>query len=224
MPTEQELENKAWMLRESGNPIDAIGLLLPLVFKYQDKANWQKVIDLLFEISISWKIHGRQTNNPIFYETSLQTLKHTKALAYKHNIELRNDWYSYVGEVQIAKGDFKDAIESFTKYEQLANLSEEEKANNDTQIGFAYAQLGEKGKGIEILRQSKDVLSHPQSEFIHEGMDVHAIWATGAMLKLAQVMDNKEEAKRLLEDALSIAKEKGLGAREIQINDLLKKI
>ena len=221
MTTNTDIENKAWKLRESGNPVDALGLLLPLIFKYQGDANWQKVIDLCFETSIAWRIYGRQVNNPIFYETSLQTLTYTKFLAQKYNIDLRKDWNSYLGEVQIAQGDFKGAIESFTRYGEIANLSSAEKANNDTQIGFAYTQLGNKEKGIEILRKAITALSNPENEFIHEGVDVHAIWATGAMLKLAQVVDDKEEAKKLLEDALDIAKEKGLGAREKQINGLM---
>lgn len=219
--TDEDRQNQAWKLRETGKPIESLGLLIPLIIKYEAEGNWKKVIDFYFDASISWKIHGRQTNNPIFYSTSQEILNNAKRLAKVHQISLRTDWDNYVGEVQMAKGDFNDAIESYTSYLNKAQLNPEEKANINCQLGFAYAQTGQKEKGIEILRDSIDTLSNPTNQFTHEGIDVAAIWLTGAKLKLAQIVD-RAESQKLLRDALQIARDKGLGAREKQIKELLK--
>jgi tetratricopeptide (TPR) repeat protein len=222
MAKEHDISKKAWGLREDGKPIEAIALWLPLIFENETRGNWENVVDLLIDTSIAWKIHGRQTGNSAFFSTSLGTLYRAKEIAKEHNIPLRKDWDYYLGEVLIAKGDFGDAVKSFSKYLRIASLTPEQEANIKTQIGYAKCMLGEKKEGIALLKESIQVLENPTQEFVHEGKDVIAIWLTGAMIKLAKVLEDKAESKRILKNALSIAKKKNLGAREKQIENLLK--
>lgn len=218
------LSKKAWKLREDGKPIPAIALWTQLISKYEAEDKWDEVVNTLIDISIAWKILGRQEKEPIYYKTALATLKCIRTISEKQNMPLRRDWDYYMGEVQIAAGKYKSAINSFNKFLKNPGLTPEEQANINTQIAFAKVKLGGKEGAINLLRESIDTLENPTREFVYQNKDVVAIWKTGAMLKLAQVLDDSVEAKKLAQKALNEAKQKGLGARVKQATGLLKEL
>ena len=161
---------------------------------WTDMTKWGKAIDALIDISIAWKILGGLEKESVYYDTSLQTLERIREISERHNIPLRKDWDYYVGEVEIAAGNYQNAADSFGKYLKAVSLTSEEQANVKTQIGLAKAMLGDKEEGVKLLRECIETLSNPQNENIHLGKDVNVIWKTGAMMKLARVLDDRSEA------------------------------
>lgn len=224
MSKEAKISNKAWVLREGGKPIPAIALWQQLYYQYETEEKWNEAINTLIDISIAWKILGGLEKEPLYYDISLQTLEHIRDISEKHKIPLRKDWDYHAGEVQIAAGNYENALDSFEKYLKAASLTPEEEANIKTQIGFAKARLGNKEEGARLLSECIKTLSNPQNENIHLGKDVNVIWKLGAMMKLARVIDDRSEARKLAQGVLKEAQEKNLGARAKQAQALLEEL
>ena len=129
-----------------------------------------------------------------------------------------------MGNAQIVVGDYQGGIESFVSYLEAAELNPEERANVNVKIGLARAVVGQKDEGIKLLKESIEALENPTSKNVYQEKDVNAIWKLGAMMKLARVLDDRSEAKRLVQDALRGAKEKNLGARVKQAQALLDEL
>ncbi|MCL5784164.1 MAG: hypothetical protein M1142_02315 [Patescibacteria group bacterium] len=208
----ESISEKAWKLRESGKPIPAIALWKQVINKQKGQGNWEEVMNTLIDISIALKIVGKQTQNSSYFDSALSTLEHIKHIATYHNIPLRKDFNYHLGEILVAAGRYQEAIDILKKYLKTAGLSLEQKANIQSHIGFAKARLGQKD-GIKILEQAIKVLEHPTTGFVHQEVDVIAIWRTGARLKLAQVLEDRQKAIELVNKTLKEAQKNGLGAR-----------
>jgi hypothetical protein len=221
MDTRTELSQRAWKLREDGKPIQAIAIWQSLYYGYAEEKDWDKVIDVLLDIAISWKIISEIKNKKDYAETALKTLHHIKYIADTEDVLLRSDYAYHLAGIQTAAGEYVTAIESYEHYFAHEQTQEEE-ANVKAHVGFARAKIGEKTEGIQMLREAIDVFE--KSEHAHDNMqsDTYCIWKLGAKLRLAQLFENKEEAKELVEDVLKEAKEKNLGARRKQAETLLK--
>jgi hypothetical protein len=223
MDTGLETSQKAWKLREEGKVIEALAIWNEVYFEYLEDKNWERAISVLIDISICWKILGDVKKKKQYYKTAAVILKHIRHLAEKQNIPLRNDYDYHMAGVQSAAGEYHNAISSYEHY--LAKIkTPEEEANIKAAIGFAKAKGNSKKEGIQMLRESIALFEESTKRNEFQGKDVFKIWKLGAMLKLAQVLDNKKEAKALAEKALAEATEKGLGARAKQAKALLENL
>ena len=129
-----------------------------------------------------------------------------------------------MGKTQIVTQDYQGAVGSLEAYLKTVETSAENRANVNAQIGFAKAMLEDKEEGIKLLKESIEALENPDTKNVYQGKDVNAIWKLGAMMKLARVLDDRAEAKQLIQDALKEAKEKNLGARTRQAEALLDEL
>lgn len=216
-----ELSKKAWKLRESGKPIEAMAIWEQLYYSYEEDQNWERAISTLIDIAICWKIRGEISGKRLFLETALATLHNIKHIAEREHITLRNDYDYHLAGVETALGTYENAIASYEHYLSTSKTPEEE-ANILAHVGFAKAQHGQKKEGIELLKKSLGMFSESQKVNDFQGKDVFRIWKLGAKLRLAQLLEDKKEAKKLIHEVLEEAKEKKLGARRKQAETLLK--
>jgi tetratricopeptide (TPR) repeat protein len=220
MDPRTEIAQNAWSLREEGNPIEAMALWQNLYYEYINDKNWERAISSLIDIAICWKMQAEITGNASYFETSRATLYHIKHLADLNDIPLRNDYHYHLAGVETAVGDYEKAITSYEHYLATSKTPEEE-ANILAHVGYAKAQHGKKEEGIKELRKSIEQFEEAQKVNNFQGKNVFLIWKLGAMLRLAEVLEDKDEARELTERVLGIAKEKGLGARAKQAEKLL---
>ncbi|MCH7641484.1 hypothetical protein IID22_04780 [Patescibacteria group bacterium] len=223
MTKESEISERAWLLREEkGDSELALTLWWGLYAGYQLEKNWPKAIDALVDISIAYR--GAVNKEPLYTENALITIKLAKQISENHGVPPRKDFGYHMGNAQIVVGDYQGGIESFVSYLEAAELNPEERANVNVKIGLARAVVGQKDEGIKLLKESIEALENPTSKNVYQEKDVNAIWKLGAMMKLARVLDDRSEAKRLVQDALRGAKEKNLGARVKQAQALLDEL
>lgn len=216
-----ETSKKAWKLRESGKLMEAMAIWQELYYKYVQDQNWERAISTLIDIAICWKIKGEISGKKLFFETALATLQNIKYIAERENIELRHDYDYHLAGVETALGEYERAITSYEHYLSISKTPEEE-ANILAHVGYAKASHGQKTEGIEMLKKSIAMFSESQKENNFQGKDVFRIWKLGAKLKLAQLLEDKKEARELIEEVLKEAKERNLGARRKQAETLLK--
>lgn len=219
-----EIAKKAWVARENGDPVLAIALWTQLLRELELAGEWEKVINYLVDISIAWKNFASETENPEYALTSLKTLDYAKFLAEKYNIPLRKDWELLVGRVEVDCQNYSDAIKKLEHYLETAQLRPEEKADIKSQIGFAKFKSGDKEEGLKLLEEGLNDLEHISEDVTYQDKSLVEIKRTGAKLRLARVLDDKEKAKKLAEEALQEAQEKSLGARVKEAQKLLDKM
>ncbi|MFC1710381.1 tol-pal system YbgF family protein [Patescibacteria group bacterium] len=219
--TDERIE-KAWKLREDGNPLDSISLLTQILNEKLKEQEWDKVIDIAIDMHISWKNLGKNENNTEHLNTSISYLNLCKDIAQRENVPLRNDWYLYMGAIQIETEKYDEAISSYEEYLNQEKPKPEKLADINAHMGYAKCKKGEKDEGIKMIKDAIETLDNPSEEFVHEGKNVAIIWKTGAKLFLAKVVEDKNEAKSLIQEIIDESKEKGLGARQKQAETLLK--
>ncbi len=226
MDSHLETSKKAWTLREDGKILEAMAIWQKLYYTYLEQENWERAISTLIDITICWKIKGEISGERTFFETGLATLEHIKYLAEKYDIPLRPDYDYHLAGIETDLGVYEKAIASYEHY-LATSKSLQEEANILAHVGFAKAQHGQKEEGIATLRKAVEMFEESQKENNFEGKDVFRIWKLGAMLKLAELLalsDSRSEAKELAKEALTQAREKGLGARAKQAKALLEKL
>jgi tetratricopeptide (TPR) repeat protein len=223
MNVRTEISQKAWKLREEGKILEALAIWQKLYYTYVEDKNWERAISTLIDITICWKIKGEISQERIYFETALATLHHIKYISEKENTPLRPDFDYHLAGIQTVLGVYEQAIASYEHYLSTSKTPEEE-ANVLAHAGYATALHGQKEEGIATLRKALEIFENSQKENEFQGKDVFRIWKLGTMLKLANVLDDKKEARELAEKAFKEAKEKGLGARRKQAKALLEKL
>lgn len=223
MDNRTELSQKAWKLREEGKPVVAMAIWMQLYYGYAQEHDWDKVIDILIDIAISWKILSEIKNKKEYAQTALSTLHHIKHIADSEDILLRGDFAYHLAGIQTAAGEYQTAIESYEHYFSQGNTPEEE-ANVKAHVAFARAKLGEVKEGVKELKEAIEVFEKSDHDHTFQDKDTYCIWKLGAKLRLAQLLENKKEKKALIEEVLTEAKEKKLGARKKQAETLLKSL
>jgi len=86
-----------------------------------------------------------------------------------------------------------------------------------------FSTLSGNSESIDRLKNSIKYLTESENTNTHQDKSVTLIWLTGAMIKYAQVIENKDESKETLIKALEISKKNNLGARMLQIESTIKK-
>ena len=218
--TENQIQ-EAWQYREEGKPLQSIGILTEVFNKQISNQKWQGTMGTAIDLAISWKNLGQNEDNSTYLTTALSFLNSIKEISDKNSLPLRNDWYFYMGGLQIDLESYQEAITNYEGYLNTEKLSPEQVADINAHIGFAKVKLGEKEEGISLLKESIKILEKPTQKFIHQGKDVNVIWKTGAKMLLARVLDDRGEAKKLIQEVINETKEKGLGARQKQAEMLL---
>lgn len=203
---------QAWRAREEGNPILAISLWEPFLAQYQAEGKWEKVINTWVDIAIAWKGLGSQTGEATYHQTALKILNNIHSLSNLQGVPLRNDWQLLVGKTEIDAGQYQQAIPRLESYLQSAELTPEQRADVNCHLGFAKAKLGQE-EGVGQIRANLELLNKPTQEMVYQEKDLVVIWRTGALLRLAQVVKDQNEAKSLAQQALEEAQKLGLGTR-----------
>lgn len=124
--------------------------------------------------------------------------------------------------MQIDQAQYKTAIPFFEEYLTKNSLPPETIAEVGACIGFAQAKSGN-NEGIQTIHDSIQALENIDPQTI-QNKDIILIKKLGAQLKLAQVIEDREEAIRLVEQVKQEAEENGLGARVKQAGALLKEL
>lgn len=221
MDSYTKTSEEAWNLRENGDITPAIAIWMGLYYQFIQDGNWDRAISTLIDIAISWKILGEVTGDKTYFTTALQTLHFIQWSAKKENVPLRNDFNYHLAGVQSANGMYEEAIASYERYLSTTKTPYEE-ANIKAHVGFARANAGKKEGGIQDLKDSLQMFEEAEKSPDVPKKDIFQIWRLGAKLRLAQLIENTEEKKKLLEEVLTEAKEKGFKAREKQAEALLK--
>lgn len=224
MLTEVEISRKAWTLRENGDVEEALILWMQNYFTYTEKGGWNNVINTLFDMSIAWKILGGLKEKKEYFRVSLNALEHARFISDMYSIPLRDDWYFYKGEVQVAAGDYSEAIRNYEMRLSFVT-TENERANMNAHIGFAKAMTGDRKEGIRMIKNAIAYFEQTEDDTFQD-KSIRDIWKTGALLKLAQVLmdDDRTKAQDIVVKVLQEAQEKGLGARVKQAENLITKI
>ena len=210
----------AWQYREEGEPVKAIALWMNDLANYISQEDCTKVIDTLVDLHIAWKNLGKQTGEKIYLETSLSCLNQVKEISEKKGFKLRSDWHYYMGGIQLALENYGESIKNYENFLNTAKPRPEIVADVSAHIGYTKSKLGSSEEGVKLLRASIEVLKKSVTPNIHQEKDVNAIWLTGALLYLAEIIRDKSIAQ----EALGLASEKGLGARATQAKNLLKNL
>jgi tetratricopeptide (TPR) repeat protein len=214
----------AWQLRESGHTPEALALFTSEYLKAESSSNWQGQINLLIDLHICWKNLAKENPDEkmSYLNTSESCLDRVLEISEKQSLPLIPDFYFYQGGLYLAKGEYAQAEDVYNKFlEKNTQLSEAQTADTMAHIGFAMAKQGKSG-GIDKIKKSISVLENLTEPFVHQEVEVSAIWLTGAYILLSRVQENKDDSKATLTKALEIAKAKNLGARINQIENLLK--
>lgn len=226
-----EVSKKAWQLREDGEPKAAVEIWSTLEKEAEKSKNWEEAIVCLTDIAIAYRIIGKEEQSPSSFKSALLKLKRAKFLSEKYNIPLLPDFDYQMGETFSALGQYKEAITSLETYLQVEGLTPEIEANTYAKIGYCLGKSGppggeasKKAKGIKILEDAIWALEHTTGKFVFENKDVVAIWKTGAKLNLAEVLEDKDRAKQLVQEVLQETQEKNLGARAQEAKRLLEKL
>lgn len=221
MDSYTKTSQEAWDLRENGDITPAIAIWMGLYYQFVKEGNWDRAISTLIDIAISWKILGEVAGNKTYFATALETLHFIQWSSEKENVPLRNDFNYHLAGVQTANGMYEEAIASYERYLSTHKTPYEE-ANIKAHVGFARANAGSRDGGIQDLRDSLRMFEEAEKNPDIPKKDIFHIWRLGAKLRLAQVVNDKEEKKKLLQEVLAEAQEKGFKARESQAEALLK--
>lgn len=218
MESKQKISQKAWLLRESGKPNFAIAIWTQNLFDYETENDWKGVTNTLLDIAISYKILWDTTRNDVYQKTALKTLKYLKFVSLKNKLPLRKEYFICLGNIMVDQKKYDKALENYAACVSFLK-TKEESANNDAHFGFALAKIGNK-KGIPLLLKSISVLDKSASKNVFQNKEVTTIWKLGAMLKLAEITNDI----KLVQTVIKEAKDKNLGARLKQAENLLKQI
>lgn len=223
MMSKEDRQNEAWKHREEGEPIKALAINHGLLQEYESESNWAMAINVLVDISIAWSVLGGEAGDKLYFQAAVGAIRHTKYLSDTHKVPLRQDYNFYLGRALESTGDYKDSEQALREYlgSEGGNLSKADVAEVEAHLGKVLILGGRGEEGMSLLKKSVETLEG-MPESVHQGKDLVAIKRTGAKLKLASVVEDKSEAKRLVEEVVKEAEEKGLGAREKEASVLLE--
>lgn len=220
----QRITEEAWLARETGDPLRAITLLEENVEYHTSQEDWFGVVNARVDQIIAWKNYAKQVNDPTYFETALSVIKIVEHLVEEKGLPLRSDWEFLVASVELDAGRYKEAAEKLEHYLSTADLPQARRGEILTHLGFATVMLGSKDSGIAQIKEGIGLIDKSTDEFINAGKNVHAIWKSGALMRWAHVLDDPEEKRNLLDQALKIAEENGLEAREREAKKALNEI
>lgn len=218
------VNKSAWQEREDGNSIEAIALWQKDIYKFLANDNWEGVLNTYVDISVAWKNLAKQSQNSIFYDIALETLKYCENLTLKHNLTVRHDLNRYMADTYLAAEIFDQAQEYYKRYLQSEkNLNDREKANINSHLGYIKSKTVNKEEGISMMKKAiKDLCN--STDIIYQDKNIALIWQTGGMLRLAEILEEKSKKEEILNQALKIAKDNNLGARYKEIKRSLDQL
>lgn len=225
--SKEDRQDQAWKYREEGEPMKSLAINYGLLQGYEVEGNWEMVINVLVDVSITWSVLGRDTGEKLYFQAAVDTIRHTKHLSDTHKVPLRADYNFYLGRGLSDTEEYQESAGVLQEYlgQESNNLSEDQVAETEAHLGKALVNSGNKDEGVKMLRKSVDTLSGlPDGTSTHQGKDLTAIKRTGAKLKLASVTDDKTETRKLVEEVVKESEEKGLGAREKEAKLILKSL
>lgn len=222
----QEQQKTAWIYREEGQPSKALAINYGLLYECEADEDWLEAIDIVVDISLAWSVLGRETEEHLYFKAAHDTIEYAKKLSEIHSVPLREDYNFHLGRVLEDVGKYSEAVEALESYLELekANLTSDRIAEIEARLGHILVMNGEKDRGTKLLRNSVRTLEQEPEVISTQGKDLTAIKRTGAKIKLASVLDNKNEARQILQEVIEESKSKGLGARLNETTRLLKKL
>lgn len=204
----------AWLLREEGNPIEALELLNSILQTQESCGDWMGAINTMVDISLCQSAIDEKSR-----KESFDTITRIKTIADEHNIEFRPDYYFHLARTQIGIGEYQNAIDSIEIYKSQNNLDELRLAEANASLGFCMAKNGNINEGVKMLEKSISVLLDTQEKEENQGKSTTVIKKLSAKLKLAQVCDETNRMK-ILEEIIAEAKSENLGTIRTQAEKL----
>ncbi|MGD9129116.1 MAG: hypothetical protein PVJ09_01330 [Candidatus Woesebacteria bacterium] len=219
-------QKQAWILREEGEAAKSLAINYGIYYQQETDKDWQSAINTLVDISLSWSVLAKQTGESLYFEAALSSVLQAKKIADFHRLPLRKDFNFHLGRALKNVGQYEQALQALNRFvdEEQDNLTKAELAEAKSQLAFALVKTGKKNEGLKLLHQNVGTLINCPAEISTQGKDLTAIRKAGAQIKLAQVIENKTEAKEILRKVIQETKEKGLGARTAEAEKLLESI
>ncbi len=130
--------------------------------------------------------------------------------------------YRCLGDALLMKDRPNEALIYFEQAMQVSTADKCEKGNLKAHIGGIKYKLGEKEKGIEIIKEAlADIRTGDMNSYAPR------VWETGCLNKLAiadVLAGNKESALKCVNEAIQIEKEHNLTIRLKESEKILEKI
>jgi len=74
-------QDKAWKYREGGEPMKALAINYGLFYEYEAAEEWEKAINVLVDISISWSVLGRENGDKLYFQAAVDAIRYVKSVS-----------------------------------------------------------------------------------------------------------------------------------------------
>jgi tetratricopeptide (TPR) repeat protein len=213
--------DKAWKARENGDPVLAIAILYPLFYEQYVKGKYLKSVNILGDIATSYRVLAGQTKIQQYITTAYETITFAESVAKEKNIDLSPEWNFFVANCLMDLKKYKEAIDKYENFLSKQEWSRSKRMEVQASIGLANYYLGNVKEANKMVNESVAYLKTAASKN-HLDKNLTLIWLTGAMIKQAEIQNSTVGRKKILQEALEIAKLNNLGARERQLESTIK--
>lgn len=223
-PEVKSILQQAWDARESGDPMLAAAVLYPLFYDQMEKKEYLVAVNVLGDIATSYRVLAGQTGEQQYNQTAHRTMMHAESIAENNGVKLIPEWDFFVANCLMDINEHEKALERYQSFLDKKDWPHEKQMEVLASMGLAKFYLGQKNEGKADIQRAVNELEKPATANKYMDKNVTLIWLTGAMIKLAEVEEDKAIKQEILNKSLKIAMQHNLGAREKQIKKLLSLI
>jgi tetratricopeptide (TPR) repeat protein len=225
----------AWRMREEGHPLSAVMVQMAGSFLALESSDAWRCADSFGHLAISAKLHAQKLTDPkqkVMAAAMSRGFAHTAVLiAEAAGLDEEQIAILVFKEADAAfeQGEYKEAVAIFQRTVDLAKVREGASYGNRVyHLGCAKFMAGEKAEGLKMLDEGFAMIND-ELDAGKGPNDRHQllIWLTGAMKAKAQCLKINGEndvARKLLQEALSLAEENNLTVRKDQISQALQQL
>ena len=220
------LFKEAWKYAQTENMVAAIAIYRNLEMQLEQLEQFSSVVDCLIEEAKCWKNARLDVpDQKVFFNAVKALINQTEFLIKQKEINRQPHWDFEIGHTLVTLGDYEEAIKRLQNYQNLVNPTPQQKLEIDGFIGYAKFMLGEKDVGLKMLKEvivGFEKFDLQKDEF--QGIKVDNIKYTGALIRLASITEDKDEAIKLANKALKVSKTENLGTRVKAAEQLLQQL
>ena len=219
-----EIHHKAEKLRENEKYFEALEIFGEVWAKCLESKDYQRLVEVIQGEIITYK-HLYWLGKDKIYVVIAKKLAELAVEIATNKKLTKVAWGAYFrrGEVfeiedklQMARKDFRKAIELYKTMD--ANM-----AHLYGHLGEIEYRLGNKKKGIDLIKKSVEIIRKNLKKMDEYCGDV---WLSGNLMKLAVCLwkEDKKQAKEILTEVKTIVSKEKLKIRRKQYNELVKNL
>lgn len=178
--------NQANTLREEGKTLDALNLYNQALVGYQQKHDYDGILNALCGRLISWQHLFNEKEDKVYAILARKEAESVLAIAQEYNIHDRDYLIHFLlGKSCIFLKDFNCAEIEFKKAIDLLSKDDAQKGDWLAHLGEAVYKNGRKEEGERIILEGVQQIQKHQNEFNSFQINV---WISGAYLRLAKIL------------------------------------